>query len=695
MKTLLATLIATLLSAPAAFAAQSEASPVVQTETTTLPVKRKEQREQQRQAFLLIESFAKGVSEAKPISEPLAKRVAGLFEQMGDYPLKMEAEWAWLNAQSASKTATQAEVQAFLQRYPDGFYQKAAEQLAFSLFSLPNDREALLAYAEKIKPTSRENQCRHLLAQYQQLLAKSADNQLAKEALFVEKTQFWTAFEQFWLADNQTMLPADCSGIFTAWQAETPDFTAKLKAKGLVAFKANRLAVLESLKESLNSQQPATSDPNPDLAWFDTAISLLKQPANLAKLLQQPVQLEYKPLILQTFPAWLKTLPEQSKPDFAPYQSWAEQYQLSESELNSWKISFLNRFFENEANEFQQWRDAQLLSLQNEALFERRVRLALRQNAPIADWLAQLPDATKQKAEWRYWLAKVETNKAKQQAAWEALSQERGFYPMLAAHQLGKSYRFNEPVITPLTEAQKSNFSANFHRLEELISLQRHDYTKRFLGFWLKNLTKDEQLGVINELHQRQWYELAVEGTIVAKAFDYLSLRLPNAYADWFALNLADKPISQSFAMAIARQESAWNPQARSHANAIGLMQMLPATAQQTASQSLLPYAGEKDLLDPFKNIMLGTAHLAELNAKYPNNRILIAAAYNAGSGRVSNWLARTAGKLDFDAFIAAIPFGETRGYVQNVLAYDYYHQILQKQPNPRLFTAEEIQLRY
>ena len=56
-------------------------------------------------------------------------------------------------------------------------------------------------------------------------------------------------------------------------------------------------------------------------------------------------------------------------------------------------------------------------------------------------------------------------------------------------------------------------------------------------------------------------------------------------------------------------------------------------------------------------NILLGTAHLNELNGKYPNNRILIAAAYNAGANRVEKWLSRASGKLALDEFVASIPF--------------------------------------
>ena len=147
--------------------------------------------------------------------------------------------------------------------------------------------------------------------------------------------------------------------------------------------------------------------------------------------------------------------------------------------------------------------------------------------------------------------------------------------------------------------------------------------------------------------------------------------------------------------MAIARQESAWNPMAQSSANARGLMQLLPSTAQKTAENQQLPYNGELDLFKPLNNILLGTAHLNELNAKYPNNRILIASAYNAGSSRVEKWLARANGKLAMDEFIASIPFFETRVYVQNVLTYDFYYQHLQDKEKLQTFSKEEYDRLY
>ena len=66
---------------------------------------------------------------------------------------------------------------------------------------------------------------------------------------------------------------------------------------------------------------------------------------------------------------------------------------------------------------------------------------------------------------------------------------------------------------------------------------------------------------------------------------------------------IVDNRVTKTLAMAIARQESAWNPMAQSSANARGLMQLLPSTAQKTAENQQLPYNGELDLFKPLNNI--------------------------------------------------------------------------------------------
>lgn len=367
-----------------------------------------------------------------------------------------------------------------------------------------------------------------------------------------------------------------------------------------------------------------------------------------------------------------------------------KKFELSDDEIRQWKITFLGRAFDNDRLDFPDWRDTQLVELKADNLTERRIRMAIWQKTDLNQWLALLSPETKNKQEWRYWAAK---NSPQKTELLTALSQERGFYPMLAAHALGKNYSFDFPKANKLSDEQFVKHQAELARIAELRALNRLDRAKLAWQDLLQAVDFAEKIALTQYADSQNWVDLAVEGTILAKAWDYIDLRLPNAYSDWFDLHLQDKKISKSFAMAIARQESAWNATAKSHANAIGLMQMLPSTAKQTAENSQLPFAGENDLLQPFRNIMLGTAHLEELNAKYPNNRILMAAAYNAGSHRVTRWLNRANNKLAMDEFIASIPFYETRGYVQNVLAYDYYYQMLQG--NARVLFSKEEQRRY
>ena len=261
---------------------------------------------------------------------------------------------------------------------------------------------------------------------------------------------------------------------------------------------------------------------------------------------------------------------------------------------------------------------------------------------------------------------------------------------MLAAAQLKKIYKIDIPNSPNLSIEEQKSFESAFNIIAELRELGRYGLAKQRWRVLLDNTDFNTQLKLAKYAQEQQWYELSVDSTIVAKAWDYLNLRLPNAYSDYFDIALKNLNISKTFSMAIARQESAWNPMALSSANAKGLMQLLPTTAKLTAENNQIPYLNEQDLFKPLNNILLGTAHLNDLNNLYPNNRILIAASYNAGKNRVNQWLYRANNKLTLDEFVASIPFYETRDYVQNTIVYDFYYQILQQKENPQMFSQEE-----
>ena len=373
---------------------------------------------------------------------------------------------------------------------------------------------------------------------------------------------------------------------------------------------------------------------------------------------------------------------------------------MTRPQFNEWKKILLNKFFDSTQPAIQQWRDRQLAQIKDGTLLERRIRLALRENQDIAEWLALMSPAMRSKDEWTYWQAKVFEKQGKNEEAKRLLGsliKERGFYPMLAAGELGVSYQpqIMQPRLYETSIAAENPAIAKaLTRVQELRFLEETDNMNAEWQALLQNSSVEQKLRLSQYAQQMKWYDLQVEATIKAKAWLHIGLRLPNAYQDWFDDLLNGKKINRTFAMAIARQESAWKPYVSSSANARGLMQLLPSTARLTAKKFNLPYANDNQLFDPYSNIMLGTAHLQELYDKYGNNRILIASAYNAGPHRVTQWLEKSGGKLTMAQFVASIPFYETRGYVQNVLAYDTYYQILQGKAQ-QLFSQEEYNRLY
>ena len=140
--------------------------------------------------------------------------------------------------------------------------------------------------------------------------------------------------------------------------------------------------------------------------------------------------------------------------------------------------------------------------------------------------------------------------------------------------------------------------------------------------------------------------------------------------------------VENALVLALSRQESELNPRAISHANARGLMQLLPATARNQARREGLPYRTSWLTDDPGYNMTLGAAHLDDLLAQFNGSYIMTAAAYNAGPRRPKQWIIDYGdprrGEVDPIDWVEMIPFSETRNYVQRVLenVQVYRHRI-------------------
>ena len=131
-------------------------------------------------------------------------------------------------------------------------------------------------------------------------------------------------------------------------------------------------------------------------------------------------------------------------------------------------------------------------------------------------------------------------------------------------------------------------------------------------------------------------------------------------------------PIDPCMVYAVVRTESAFDQRDTSPANAVGLMQVTPEAGRDTAKRFGVAYDWKRLESDPVYNTQMGAAEISALFKEYTGSYIMTFAGYNAGSGRVQQWVAQHGDprdpKVDAVDWVERIPIAETRNYVQRVM---------------------------
>lgn len=331
---------------------------------------------------------------------------------------------------------------------------------------------------------------------------------------------------------------------------------------------------------------------------------------------------------------------------------------------------------------------------------ETIVRRKLRDKEPYMSYLNQMSRLRQSVSEWQYWKARYYENlgqgdKAKE--IYNKLIHVRTWYGLISAQRLGKDYVYAYENTKPLDRAFPLDRELPWVAAALEKSFKLND-TRTMSTVW-NNLaiTDQKSTALIAWAYDNHYYGLGVTQSIRQKLSDHLRARFPNAYSAQFSneINRNGYSVPKTFAQAIGRQESAWNPKATSRAPAYGLMQFINSTARTTANKAGLPYSKPTDLYDAEFAIKLGTFHLNELFEANEQNRALVAIGYNAGPARIRQWLEYADGRLDYDEFVASIPFNETRGYVQNTTTFAYFHQVLQGVRKPVKILSSEWNRKY
>jgi soluble lytic murein transglycosylase len=172
-----------------------------------------------------------------------------------------------------------------------------------------------------------------------------------------------------------------------------------------------------------------------------------------------------------------------------------------------------------------------------------------------------------------------------------------------------------------------------------------------------------------------------LSGRITARTRSVWEVAYPLAFRDLVEKHTAPAAVDPDLLQALMREESALDPRARSWAGALGLTQLMPATARAVAGRLKLANITPARLLDPDLNLRLGSAYLGELLKRFDGVEELALAGYNAGGGAPAKWR-RERPHLELDEWVEEIPISETRGYVKRVLRSYNTYQLLYRKPS-------------
>ncbi|ALB71941.1 murein transglycosylase [Cronobacter muytjensii] len=560
-------------------------------------------------------------------------------------------------------------VQQFIQANPTLPPARSLNSRFVNELARREDWRGLLAFSPQ-PPGSTEAQCNYYYAKF-----NTGDAQGA-----------WQGAKDLWQTGKN--LPAACERLFDAWRTSGAQDPLAYLERIRLAMKEGNTRLVSSLASQLPSDYQTISSALVSLANDPNSVMTFVRSVGATDFTRQMAAVAFASVARQDVENARLMIP-----------SLIQAQQLNDAQAQELRDIVAWRLMGNDViAEQARWRDDAIMRSESTSLIERRVRMALGtgDRSGLNTWLARLPMEAKEKDEWRYWQADLLMERGRDDEAktiLHSLMQQRGFYPMAAAQRLGEDYPLRVDKAPTVNAALFEG--AEMARVRELMYWGLDNTARSEWANLVTSRSKQEQAALARYAFDRNWWDLSVQATIAGKLWDQLEERFPLAYKDLFARYVSDKAVPQSYAMAIARQESAWNPKVRSPVGASGLMQIMPGTATHTVKMFNLPgYSSSAQLLDPETNIQIGTSYLQYVYQMFDNNRIFASAAYNAGPGRVRTWLGNSAGRIDAVAFVESIPFSETRGYVKNVLAYDAYYRYFMGD-KPVLMSDAEWRRRY
>ncbi|MGB1320615.1 MAG: transglycosylase SLT domain-containing protein [Vibrio gallaecicus] len=546
-----------------------------------------------------------------------------------------------------------AEVRAFIAENKAFPFSNRISAPYLSALSKNKDWEGVLEYQIQ-EPVGEKYQCIYYRAHY-------------------EREQHEIAFngaKQLWLSGNG--VDDQCDPLFNYWDKAGLRTDELILERMLLAFENRNGKLMSYLTKQLDSEE--------SIAQAKAMKAIYRKPEGVLTFAKKyPANDFYRSQTEFAFEKLARKSSTEAQSVFNDVMKAQKFPEKKQQELADY-VSF--RLINTDSDALAVWRDDVISTTSRQTLLERRARLAIQHAdwSGLVKWVSKLDESHQASLRWQYWLgrAEVETGKVTQgKQRLMAITGQRNFYSVAAAKEIKQSINYSTSTLK-LEREKVAPFKETLVRISELIDVDKIAAAKSEWRWLLSNVTKEEKAMLAAYAAQKGWNHLSVTASISAKIWDNITLRFPVAHKWWFNFYAEKHDLDPITLMSLARQESALDADANSPVGARGIMQIMPATAKYTAKKYKLAYQGRDELYEVGKNIEIGSHYLDGLLNQYDNNRIFALAAYNAGPNRVKLWRKRTDGKLDAYAFIEAIPFKETRGYVQNILMFEtYYRDIL------------------
>ncbi|MEM7001382.1 MAG: transglycosylase SLT domain-containing protein [Pseudomonadota bacterium] len=490
--------------------------------------------------------------------------------------------------------------------------------------------------------------CYHLRARY---------NTGERDAALAQTATAWTQPES---------QPKACDPLFEVWQ-QSEHFTEEVAWQRLsLALAENEVTLARYLLRFFNTHEEAAED------FYQTHVrpQRLQQTRKYSR--NTP---KYRQIVIHSLPRLARRAPDTAA---RLWRSYRKAMDFSAAESAAIDADVALRLADE--GQFPTREEANQLNSSQTAIDMAQLAVEQQNWAEVIHWVESMPDEIRAQHRWQYWLARaLETATGEQERArlaYVSLAEDRQYYGFWAAHRLGTQGRVNADPVGP-TRLQQAQLlrQAGFARSMELFAVGDDLNGRREWFAAVREVDPATQALAAQVALDNGLLHVAISTANIADAHDAVHIRFPLAFENSFRRASLKAALPRATLMAIARQESAMQPTARSHANARGLMQLLPSTARLVAKRQRLPTPSLSALYDPDTNITLGSSHLAWLKARYDGQLAPAIAAYNAGEHRVDRWIKGVAG-MPLDVWIETIPFRETRNYVKNVLAFRYVYAL-------------------